>query len=74
MEQKPRPWQQGEFAAAWEGEGEVGLSEDIYSTTFCWIRKLSGGNTLPMLEQNLKGVKLKEAKFSLDQETLFLSF
>ena len=44
MEQKPRPWQQGELAGAWEGE--VGLSEDIEdgqpSTTFCWIRKLSG--------------------------------
>ena len=30
MEQKPSPWQQGELAGAWDGEGEVGLSEDVY--------------------------------------------
>ena len=30
MEQKPRPWQQPELAWSSDGEGEPGLSEDIW--------------------------------------------
>ena len=28
IEQKPRPWQQADLAASWDGEGEAGLSEE----------------------------------------------
>ena len=40
IEQKPRPWQQAELAAPWDGEGEAGLSEEslLREAIFCQNR------------------------------------
>ena len=72
MEQKPRPWQQPELAWSSDGEGEPGLSEDI------WLDKkvveMLQATQLPMLQQRFRRVKVKEGDFSLERETQFPSF
>ena len=69
MEQKPRPWQQPELAWSSDGEGEPGLSEDI------WLDK----KVVEMLQATHVAAKISKSegerrRFLSGRETQFPSF
>ena len=69
MEQKPRPWQQPELAWSSDGEGEPGLSGDIWLYEKV-VEILQCTHVAAKMDRSEGG----EGGFSLDRETRFPSF